>query len=201
MPWAVDGEIYDPARAHEQARADAADFVARVRERVAGGGLCVCALDTELLGHWWHEGPAWLRCVGGEAERQGLRLATLDDALERHEPVAAPGLPVTTWGAGRDLSTWDAPSVAGLVDATRRAELDVVAAGRDVPLRAVRELLAAQSSDWAFQVTQDYAPPYGRERSRTHLAAVAAALAGSCRAEPELRNLAPWASTAPLLEP
>src|SRR6185436_16084092 len=88
--WAVDGAVYDAARAREQARADAADFVARVRDRVAGGGLCVCALDTELLGHWWHEGPAWLGFVAEEAERQGLALVTLDDALARREPVDAP---------------------------------------------------------------------------------------------------------------
>jgi 1,4-alpha-glucan branching enzyme len=200
-PWAVDGSVYDPARAREQARADAAEFVGRVRERVAGGGLCVCALDTELLGHWWHEGPAWLGFVAGEAAAQGLRLVHLDDALERHATVAAPALPVTTWGVGRDLSTWDTPAVADLVTAARRAELDVVRAGRDVPLRAVRELLAAQSSDWAFQITQDYAPPYGRERARAHVEGVAAALADPDGMAPELRNLAPWATAAPLLEP
>jgi len=201
-PWAVDGAVYDGARAREQARADAIDFVARVRERVAGGGLCVCALDTELLGHWWHEGPAWLGFVAEAAADAGLPLVRLDEALERHEPVAAPGgLPVTTWGVGRDLSTWDAPAVAELAWAARRAELDVVAAGRDVPLRAVRELLAVQASDWAFQITQGYAPPYGHERAASHAAAVAAALAGPDAVEPELRDLAPWASAAPLLEP
>jgi 1,4-alpha-glucan branching enzyme len=51
-PWANDGAVYAPERAAAQARADASDFVARVRKRVAGGGLAVCALDTELLGHW-----------------------------------------------------------------------------------------------------------------------------------------------------
>jgi 1,4-alpha-glucan branching enzyme len=199
--WAVDGGVYDAGRAREQARADAAEFVQRVLRRVAPGGVCVCALDTELLGHWWHEGPAWLGHVVEEAAAQGLRLTTLDDALERHEPTDAPPLPVTTWGIGRDLSTWDAPAVADLVAAARRAELDVVGAGRDVPLRAVRELLAAQSSDWAFQITQGYAPPYGRERARAHAHAVAQALAAPDEPAAELRNLAPWASAAPLLEP
>jgi 1,4-alpha-glucan branching enzyme len=200
-PWAVDGSVYDAARALAQARADAAEFVARVRERVAGGGLCVCALDTELLGHWWHEGPAWLGFVAEEAAAQGLDLVRLDDALARHDPVPAPELPVTTWGVGRDLSTWDAPAVADLVASARRAELDVVAAGRDVPLRAVRELLALQSSDWAFQITQGYAPPYGRERARSHAEGVAAALAAPDEPIAELRNLAPWADAAALLEP
>ncbi|HEY3021759.1 MAG TPA: 1,4-alpha-glucan branching protein domain-containing protein [Solirubrobacteraceae bacterium] len=201
-PWAVDGAVYDPGRAQRQARADAADFVARVRERVRDGGVCVCALDTELLGHWWHEGVAWLAFVVEEARAQGLPLTRLDEALETHEAVPAPArLPTTTWGAGRDLSTWDAPAVADLAWAARRAELDVVAAGRDVPLAAVRELLALQSSDWAFQITRDYAPPYGRQRARGHAAGVAAALAEAQTTVPELRRLAPWATAAPLLEP
>ena len=64
---------------------DAADFVGRVRARLReaarggsgglpGGGLVVCALDTELLGHWWYEGVAWLAAVVEECGRQGLEL-------------------------------------------------------------------------------------------------------------------------------
>jgi 1,4-alpha-glucan branching enzyme len=201
-PWAIGGAVYDPDAAREQAREDAIDFVARARGRVAGGGLSVCALDTELLGHWWHEGVAWLGFVVEEAAAQGLALTRLDEALARHEPAPAPErLPVTSWGAGRDLSTWDAPAVADLLWTARRAELDVVRAGRDVPLRAVRELLALQSSDWAFEITQDYAPPYGRERARAHADGVARALREGDRTDPELRNLAPWATGAPLVAP
>src|SRR5439155_772644 len=79
--WGNDGAPYDPARAAEAAREHGADFVARVRERLAGGGLCVVAVDTELLGDWWHEGPQWLAAVVDEAARQGLTIARLDDAL------------------------------------------------------------------------------------------------------------------------
>ena len=68
---AVDGSPYDPARAADAARRDGADFVARTRERVAGGGLAVCALDTELIGDWWHEGPLWLRRGRGRSRAPG----------------------------------------------------------------------------------------------------------------------------------
>jgi 1,4-alpha-glucan branching enzyme len=177
-PWANDGAVYDPDRAAEQVAADAAEFVARVRARTAGGGLCVCAVDTELLGHWWHEGVLWLEAVLEEAARQGLALAALDDALEDVEPVAAPAdLPVTTWGTPRDLWTWSGPQVADLAVAARRAELDVLAAGRRVGTRALRELLALQSSDWAFLVSRQQAGPYPRERFDRHRAALADALA------------------------
>ena len=199
---AVDGSPYDPERAAEAARRDAADFVARTRERVAGGGLAVCALDTELIGDWWHEGPLWLAAVVDEAARQGLKLTRLDDALEHHEPVAAPAdLPVTTWGTPRDLSTWSARAVSDMAWSARDAELRTVAAGAAVDERAVRELLALQSSDWAFLVSQDLAEPYGRERFAGHRATLDVALAAPGTLEPELHNLAPAGSSAALLEP
>lgn len=201
--WSNAGRTYDHAAALAQARVDAADFVARTIARLDAGAralgrpaLAVCALDTELLGHWWYEGIAWLGAVIEEAGRQGLALAPLDDALARHPAVplrdalaaAAPAprataevrdgrLPTTTWGTPRDLSTWTGPQVADLAWQTRDAELRaLVGAGRR-SARAERELLLLQSSDWAFQVTRDLAGSYPRDRAAGHRAALEAALA------------------------
>ena len=198
--WSNDGQVYDRKRAAARARTDAADFVARAARRVARGGLAVCALDTELLGHWWFEGPAWLAAVLEEAERAGLRITHLDDASERHEAVAADSLPalgVTTWGTPRDLSTWSGPQVADLAFAARRAELDVLAGAPSAA--AVRELLALQSSDWAFLASGPLAPSYGRERADLHRRGVEQALGGISSAAP--RHLAVHASPATLLAP
>jgi 1,4-alpha-glucan branching enzyme len=199
-PWANDGAVYDPERAGEQARADAADFVARAAERVRGGGLCVCALDTELLGHWWHEGPRWLGFVVEEAARRGLELVHLDDALADADPAPAGALAdeVTSWGEPRDLSTWSGPQVAEMAWAARAAELDILAS--PTRERAVRELLALQSSDWAFLVSRATAGAYPRERFAAHLAQLRAALADP-GAEPVLRNLGPHLAGGALLEP
>jgi 1,4-alpha-glucan branching enzyme len=182
--WSNAGETYDHAAALAQARADAADFVARTIARLEQGSkalgrpaLAVCALDTELLGHWWYEGIAWLEAVLEEAERQGLALAPLDAALARHEPLRAPagGLPTTTWGTPRDLSTWDGPQVAELAWRARDAELRTLLGGAPPSERALRELTLLQSSDWAFQVTRRLAGPYPRERADGHAKALAAA--------------------------
>jgi 1,4-alpha-glucan branching enzyme len=201
-PWANDGAVYEPARAAEQVASDAADFVARVAARVAGGGLCVCALDTELLGVWWHEGPRWLSLVIEEAARAGLGLVHLDDALADCDPAPAgdAGERVTTWGTPRDLSTWSGPRVADLAWTARAAELDVLAAGSAVGDRAVRELLALQSSDWAFLASAQTAGEYPRERFLGHARELRAALADP-GIEPALRNLAPRLARAALLEP
>jgi 1,4-alpha-glucan branching enzyme len=220
QPWANGGGAYDHAQACVLARTHAADFVARTRERLRrdgrglpGGGLVVCALDTELLGHWWYEGLHWLGAVVEECQSQGLALVHLDDALARHEPLPLEHAPdaraparraalaasestwdardVSTWGAHGDLSTWSGPAVADIAFATRAAELRLVRAGAGVGAAAVRELLALQSSDWAFMVSRGLAAPYARERFEHHCAALARALTEGAHADAgALRNLA-----------
>ena len=213
-PWSNDGSAYDHARAIAQAHAHAQDFVARTAGRLRehgaglpGGGLAVCALDTELLGHWWYEGTAWLSAVVEECERQGLELIGLDDALERVEPVPARELrdgllqrgatgytereAASSWGAGEDLSTWSGPAVADVAFALRQAELQTMALRPHASRAALRELLALQSSDWAFMLARELAGPYARERIAGHKMALSAALSDADGAEQRTtRNLA-----------
>jgi 1,4-alpha-glucan branching enzyme len=190
--WRNDGDAYDPAAARALVAEHARDFVGRVGERVRDGGVCVCALDTELLGHWWYEGVRWLHAVIDEAARQRLALTTLDDALQRHEPVPAPAdLGTTSWGDGGGLDTWSGPAVADLAWQARSAELSALALGRRPSDRALRELLALQASDWAFLSARGLAGDYPRERARAHAEALALALDGDAPLEPQVRNLAP----------
>ncbi len=70
----------------------------------------------------------------------------------------------SSWGAHGDLSTWSGPAVADVAFALRRAELETVAARPHAGRAALRELLALQSSDWAFMLTRGLAAPYARER-------------------------------------
>jgi 1,4-alpha-glucan branching enzyme len=197
--WAVDGAPYDPRRAAAQAGADAEDFVARAAARVADGGLCTVAVDTELLGVHWHEGVAWLAAVLDAADRAGLRIAPLDVLLDELEPAPAPPLPVTSWGTPRDLTTWSGPAARGLAWRQRAAELRAVAAAPGA--RALRELLALQSSDWAFLTTFATAGDYPLERAAQHAAAFDAALAAPEEHAAALRNLAPHLAAAALAAP
>jgi 1,4-alpha-glucan branching enzyme len=216
-PWSIDGRPYDFDRAAAQARAHAEHFVDHVIRRLDAHraergrpGLVCCALDTELLGHWWYEGPIWLAAVLEEAGARGLALSSLPAGLEQVEAVERP-LTASTWGRDGDLSTWDAPPVAELVWGARRAELDVLAAasrphGPSALARATRELLGAQASDWPFLLTQDRAGGYPLDRSRSHLLGLATALdaaedGGSPQPEPFVRNLAPDLDPALLTAP
>lgn len=235
-PFAIGGGPYRPEAALERAREHAQGFVARAVERLdryraARGrpGLLVFALDTELLGHWWYEGPLFLRHVVEQARAAGLALATLPRALERHQSSAR-RLTESSWGSEKDMSTWDSPAVAELVWTTRRAELALSHAldrvhvrlsgaegGASEPSsvmaqgaaeRAARELLALQASDWAFMATRRLAGPYPLERVRDHSAAFDRAL-GHVRSgvkhcpamNAELRGLAPHLRLSPLVGP
>ncbi len=182
-PWRVDGDYYDPDVARTQANGHASLLVKRVVHRLeryaklrGRPGLLTLALDTELLGHWWYEGPWFLAAFFEHAERAGLRLSTVSDALTRIEPVRRE-LATSSWGEHKDLSTWDAPPVAEFAWDTRGAELRLydelngLAGSRpqECALRAARELMALQSSDWAFKVSHDKAGGYPRERFEAHL--------------------------------
>ncbi len=208
-PWNNAGGPYRRGEAGALAGEHARDFVTRtirrLGEAVGAPGLVVCALDTELLGHWWFEGITWLRSVLEEAALQGLELVTLDRARERFEAVQhadQPGWGASSWGQDGDLSTWSGPAVLELAVATRRAELELLASGRRAGPAAIRELLALQSSDWAFMVSRKIAAPYALERFGGHLAALRRALEEGPQADVgPLRNLAVDARTAAFSAP
>src|SRR3954447_6132227 len=186
-PWNVAGGPYRHAEALALTREHARDFIAKVGDRLDTYtakrdrlGIVCCALDAELFGHWWYEGPAWLAAVIEEARAAGVELRTVSDALAGCPLVERP-LPESSGGTPKTFATWDSPSVAEIAFTQRRGELAVVAAatrlGRSARLeRAARELLALQSSDWAFQVTHEQAGPYPVERVAGHAAELHAAL-------------------------
>jgi 1,4-alpha-glucan branching enzyme len=212
-PWNNAGGGYDHQAAMTLARNHAAEFIAHVAARLdayaadrGGPGLLCCALDTELIGHWWYEGPAFLSGVLDLCEQNGVELVSLPEALEHHEPVQRE-LEPSSWGRGKDLSTWDSPRVADIVFQARKAELDTLAAAATpgaiaspALMRGARELLAIQSSDWAFITTYELGGDYPRRRVDGHLEELKVALTGGTP-EAELRNLAPELDLSPLVAP
>jgi len=211
--WTIGGRPYDPEAAAARADAHAREFCAAIAERLTAfqkrhgrPGLVTFAIDTELLGHWWSEGPTWLAGMLRYAVERGIRLVTLAEALERHQPEER-ALHDSTWGEGKDFHTWDSPEVADLAWAGRRLELRLLAAvGADglAPAaleRAARELLALQASDWAFLDRRRQAGDYPYQRATSHARALLEAIHSRQPPDPRMRSLAPDLSLAPLREP
>jgi len=210
--WRVGGGAYQPAAAAAAAARQAAEFldaiVARLRafSKARGRrGLIVFAIDTELIGHWWSEGPLWLAGVLAGAEGAGVRLLTIPEALAEHEPVERP-LAASSWGEDKDLRTWDSPAVADLAWGARRLELRLLRALRSglrgpAARRAARELLAAQASDWAFLDKRGQAGDYAYQRATGHAEAMLEAIDSPSFTDPRMRALAPDLSLSSLLQP
>lgn len=187
---------YEQDRAHQQVHKDARDFLDHARRVMVRSSetdpLVVVAYDTELFGHWWHEGPLFLSAVLDGAAEADIELTTL--SRERDRALNAPGidLPAGSWGSGKDFGVWEDGEAGALRDAGRALQYAVVDhmdrsaqdrdAERDSCIDGIAtELLLGLASDWAFMVTKDSAVDYARDRARGHFAVVSELLQAHSR--------------------
>lgn len=179
---------YDPRQARERAAEQAGNFIFNREKQIewlAGGmdrpPLIVAPYDAELFGHWWFEGPQWLDFMIRKVayDQQVFQLITPSDYLERFptNQVATPT--ASSWGHKGYSEVW----LSGENDwiyrhlhkaADRMTELaarfpETDGVQRRALNQAARELLLAQSSDWAFLMQQGTAQHYATTRTTHHL--------------------------------
>ncbi len=179
---------YEPLAARAAVEADARDFVDVVRRRLTDlraerngkPGLVVVGYDTELFGHWWHEGPMWLDRVLRLLPEAGVKVTTLGSAISDGAVAGSASPRNSSWGSGKDWSVWAGDAVTsmvedndGLMRTWRKLIDDAVHSGlattrSEVLDQLARNALLALSSDWAFMVSKDSAAQYARDRHRQH---------------------------------
>ena len=144
--------------------------------------MIVSPYDAELYGHWWFEGPLFLNDLFRQLhfDQAAVESITPGDYLERHptNQVATPSF--SSWGANgyaehlcNETNAWMYRHAH--VAAERMVELahrNPSASGleRRALNQAARELLLAQSSDWAFIMKTATAVKYACDRVKAHLA-------------------------------
>jgi 1,4-alpha-glucan branching enzyme len=191
-----DKALWDPDVAFARVREHAGHYAWLVHELVADQQrrglerpLVVSAYDTELFGHWWFEGVAWVgEVVRYLAADPAIELTTAGGFVEAHPPTHAVELPEGSWGVGgthytwwNDQTAWFWPEIHATelrLEALCARELATVAGGtsaandeRVAHLRqAAREALLLEASDWPFLVTTGQAAEYATERFREHRA-------------------------------
>jgi 1,4-alpha-glucan branching enzyme len=181
-------ELYDREAAEKAAEAHAVHFLEQRRQQIreiSGLGfdpVIVVPFDAELFGHWWFEGPRFLeRFIRQVASEQDLRLTTPSEYLAAHPTLQSIQPAASTWGENGHLSVWLDPGNAWIyphLHAAGRRMSDVARkhAGNVTPLadhvlrQVARELLLAQSSDWAFLMKTGTARDYATKRTMVHLA-------------------------------
>jgi 1,4-alpha-glucan branching enzyme len=140
----------------------------------------VASFDAELFGHWWFEGPRFVRDVLLSLNADpDVDLCTPSDFLGQWPPDKAAALPEGSWGDGGDHRVWVNDKVNWMWDVEYRCEtlfgkLTFNLPWRDRPeLRRIltaagRELLLLQASDWPFVIARDQAVDYGIKRFIQH---------------------------------
>ena len=104
--------------------------LAGIAESSGSPGLVVAAYDTELFGHWWHEGPAFLGKAVRALREAGVEVTTVARAIADGHVAGDLDLGPGSWGAGKDFSVWDGPGVRDIAHENewlQRRWLDVVA--------------------------------------------------------------------------
>jgi 1,4-alpha-glucan branching enzyme len=174
---------YVPEAAAARVAAHAEDFVALLHAHLdprAPDATVVAAYDTELLGHWWYEGPAWLEAVLRlVADDPGLRATTLQAGLAAAPPARRLHLPESSWGWGKGHAAWVTEATRWIWQEVRAAEARFgglpSGPARDA---AWRQLTMLQASDWPFMIAREQSPQYAVERVKAHLARFEQACAG-----------------------
>jgi 1,4-alpha-glucan branching enzyme len=182
-------EPYNPTAALEKAAEHAGNFMFNREKQVewlAGAmdgrpPLVVAPYDAELYGHWWFEGPDWINLLLRKLhyDQQTVKAITIPEYLDRHPKNQVTQPAMSSWGYKGYCEVWLEGSndwiYRHLHEGSDRM-VELARANSDPPpLRrralnqAARELLLAQSSDWAFIMKTGTMVDYARERTRVHV--------------------------------
>lgn len=181
-----DKELYDPVAAERIAETQAIHFAEerrrQIREIRAFDPILVVPFDAELFGHWWFEGPHFLeQFIREAAKERDFRLSTPSEYLAANPTQQISEPATSTWGENGYFEVWLNPSNAWIYpqlqiaaqrmhEIARRHAEDCSPLADRVLKQLVRELLLAQSSDWAFLMKTGTARDYATKRTTDHLA-------------------------------
>ena len=143
--------------------------------------LIVAPYDAELFGHWWFEGPDWINFLLRKMhyDQQTVKTITVPEYLDRHPRIQVSKPTLSSWGYKGYCEVWLEGSNDWIYRHLHEGAERMVELARNNsdpnPLRrralnqAARELLLAQSSDWAFIMKTGTMVDYARDRTRTHV--------------------------------
>jgi 1,4-alpha-glucan branching enzyme len=179
---------YSPEAARMKVAEDAADFVSKrivqaheLNQLYNRPPLVVSPYDAELYGHWWFEGPQFLDFLFKQFHFAGNEVVpvTPGDFLDSDLPIQTQQPSASSWGERGYYKVWLNENTSWMYPYQHNAEerMTILAnnftAPNDLQKRALnqcaRELLLAQSSDWAFQIYQGTTVEYATRRFRNHI--------------------------------
>jgi 1,4-alpha-glucan branching enzyme len=182
-------EIYVPGWAEGAADHHAWDFMVSRTKQIEHllevtniDPIVLSPFDAELFGHWWYEGPKFLNFFIRKAvyDQKVFQLTTPSAYLEGHDTLQIITPSPSSWGHKGFWEVWLDESNAWIyphlhaaarrmTESARAAEKKPAKWKERVLKQMARELLLAQSSDWAFLMKTGTARDYAAKRSKDHI--------------------------------
>jgi len=181
-------EPYDPVAAEQVAAEHAGNFMFNRQHQIRylssimdRPPIIVAPYDAELFGHWWFEGPVWLEYLIRKIayDQDEIELITPSQYLERfsYNQVAMPC--TSSWGNKGYHEVWLSEPNAWIYRHLHMAASMMIKLASSHPAadgllrralnQTARELLLAQSSDWAFIMSTGTMVEYAVKRTKYHL--------------------------------
>ncbi|WP_248929962.1 1,4-alpha-glucan branching protein domain-containing protein [Paenibacillus hamazuiensis] len=188
-------EPYNPEWAREKAAEHAGNFMWG-REKQAEHWqrhldrrpIIVSPYDAELFGHWWYEGPIFIEMLCRKIffDQDQIKMITPSEYLKEY-PVADTGmLNESSWGRNSSAEVWLQGNNDWIYRHLHEAEKRMIRLATDnehlestahmsaaqlkrALNQAARELMLAQSSDWAFIMDSQTVVDYACRRTKDHL--------------------------------
>lgn len=137
--------------------------------------------DTELFGHWWFEGPEFLRSlIKGLHNSPYVSMVKASEQLDIINPQEVIAIPEGSWGENNNHDVWvneeNKWTWKDIYDSELRfnsliEKFDLKLLNpltERILLQALRELMLMQSSDWQFLIHTKSARDYSEQRFFFH---------------------------------
>lgn len=201
-------EPYDPQAAREKAAEHAGNFmfnrvqqIEHLRGLMGQAPIVVSPYDAELYGHWWFEGPQWLEFLFRKIyhDQAIFKSITPLDFLEKNplNQVITPTM--SSWGYKGYSEVWLNSSNDWIYRHLHKASERMILSASQNPSadgvrrralnQMARELLLAQSSDWAFIMKTGTHTQYAESRTKDHLNHFERLWQGLCKNSIDIQDL------------
>ncbi len=186
-----DKDIYNPEQARNKAAEHAGNFMFNRQQQIKylsqnmdRKPIIVAPYDAELFGHWWFEGPQWLEYLLEKIhyDQEEIKTITPSSYLKEYPENQISMPSESSWGYKGYHEVWLNGSNDWIYRHLHEAELKIIdLSSRFQDLKdqnnifyrtlnqMARELMLAQSSDWAFIMKTDTVVDYAHMRTKKHL--------------------------------
>ncbi|RKY33018.1 MAG: DUF1957 domain-containing protein [Candidatus Omnitrophota bacterium] len=143
--------------------------------------IIVSPYDAELFGHWWYEGPMWLDFLFRKFafDQNIIKMITPSEYLFENPRNQAITPSLSSWGWKGYSEIWLQGPNDWIYRHLHEASFKMTELAKSFPSadgllrralnQALRELLLAQSSDWAFILSTGTHTSYAIKRTKDHL--------------------------------